>query len=78
MIRINLDKAKTIAHDVRRQARAAEFEPHDKVIATQIPGADAAVAEAARAAIRAKYANMQTQIDAADTPDEIKAALGID
>lgn len=77
MIRINVDKAKAIAHDMRRQARAAEFEPHDKVIAAQIPGADAAAAEAARAAIRAKYADMQTAIDAAATPDEIKAALGV-
>ena len=77
MIRINVDKAKAIAHDMRRQARAAEFAPHDKVIAAQIPGADAAAAEAARAAIRAKYADMQTAIDAAATPDEIKAALGV-
>jgi hypothetical protein len=34
-------------------------------------------AEAARQAIRDKYAAMQTQIDAASTPQEIKAALGI-
>ena len=78
MIRIDIAKAKAIAHDMRRQARAAEFEPYDKVIAAQIPGADAAAAEAARAAIRAKYADMQTAIDAAATPDEIKAALGAD
>lgn len=76
MIRINVEKAKAVAHDMRRQARAAEFEPHDKVIAAQIPGADAAAAESARSAIRAKYAHMQTQIDAASTPDEIRAALG--
>lgn len=76
MITINIDKAKAIAHDRRRAARAEEFKPHDEVIAKQIPGADAAAAEAARAAIRAKYAAMQTQIDAAATPDEIKAALG--
>jgi len=77
MIRVNLNKAKTIAHDMRREARAAEFEPHDKVIAAQIPGVDAAEAETARAAIRFKYAAMQSSIDAADTPEEIKAALGI-
>ena len=75
MIRINLDKAKAIGHDMRRQARANEFAPHDKVIAAQIPGADVAAAEAARAEIRAKYAAMQSAIDAAATPDEIKAAL---
>lgn len=76
MIRVNVDKAKAIAHDMRRQARAAEFAPHDEVIAKRIPGVAEAEAEAARAAIRAKYAVMQAEIDAASTPDEIKAALG--
>ncbi len=75
MIRINLDKAKGIGHDIRRAKRADEFAPHDKVIAAQIPGADAAAAEAARADIRAKYAAMQTAIDAAASPEDIKAAL---
>jgi hypothetical protein len=77
MIRINVDKAKAIAHDMRRQARAAEFAPHDEAIAKRIPGTMEADAEAARVAIRAKYADMQTAIDAATTPDEIKAALGV-
>ena len=77
MITINIDKAKAVAHDRRRAARAEEVKPHDDVIAKQIPGADAAAAEAARAAIRAKYADMQNQIDAAATPGEIKAALGV-
>jgi len=75
MIRINIDKAKQIAHDMRRAARADEFAPHDRVIAAQIPGADAAAAEAARADIRAKYAAMQTAIDTAASPEDIKAAL---
>ena len=74
MITINVDKAKAIAHDIRRAARATEFEPYDNAIAKQIPG-QAEGAEAARAAIRTKYAAMQTQIDAASTVDEIKAAL---
>lgn len=77
MIRINIDKAKNIAHDMRRAARAEEFKPHDEVIMKQIPGVDAQQAEAARQAIRDKYAAIQTQIDAAATPDEIKAALGV-
>jgi hypothetical protein len=76
MITINIVKAKMIAHDRRRSARAAEFEPYDSVIAKQIPGASAQEAEAARQQIRDKYAAMQTAIDAAQTPDEIKAALG--
>lgn len=76
MIVVNIDKAKTIAHDMRRAARAEEFKPHDEVIMKQIPGVDAQAAEAARQAIRDKYAAIQTQIDAATTPEEIKAALG--
>jgi hypothetical protein len=43
----------------------------------QIPGADAAVAEEARQAIREKYSDVQDAIDAAETPDEIKAALEV-
>lgn len=77
MIVINLDKAKAIGHARRREARAEEFKPYDEVIMKQIPGNDAVVAEAARAAIRAKYADIQNQIDTASSPDEIKAALGI-
>jgi hypothetical protein len=77
MIKINVDKAKNIAHEIRRSARAEEFKPHDEVIMKQIPGVDAANAEAARQAIRDKYAAIQADIDAAATPDEIKAALGI-
>ena len=75
MITVNLDKAKAIGHDKRRAARAEEFKPHDEVIMKQIPNADAVVAEAARAAIRTKYEQVQTVINAATTPDEIKAAL---
>ena len=77
MITINMDKAKNIAHDMRRAARAEEFKPHDEIIMKQIPGVDAQQAEAARQAIRDKYAAIQAQIDAATTPDEIKAALGV-
>lgn len=73
-IGINLDKAKAIAHDARRAARAAEFAPLD--IKATIPS-EAAAAEAARQAVRDKYAEMQTQIDAAQSPDEIKAAAGL-
>jgi hypothetical protein len=71
-ITINIDKAKTIAHDKRREARSAEFAPLD--IKATIPS-EATAAEAARQAVREKYATMQTAIDAATTPDEIKAAM---
>ena len=77
MISINITKAKAIAHDMRRAARAEEFAPHDEVIAKRIPGVAEAEAEAARAAIRVKYAVIQDQIEAAATPDEIKTALGV-
>lgn len=78
MITINLDKAKSIAHDKRRAARAEEFKPHDEVIMKQIPGNDAAVAEAARQEIRNKYADMQVAIDAAESANELKVILGLD
>jgi hypothetical protein len=73
---IDVTKAKAIGHDMRRAARAEEFKPYDDAIAKQIPGAVDG-AEAARQAIRDKYAAIQTSINAATTPDEIKAALGI-
>jgi hypothetical protein len=75
MITVNMTKAKAIAHEARRAARAAEFEPHDTVIMKQIPGVNAASAEAARQAIRDKYAALQAQMDAAQTPEELKALL---
>ena len=74
MITINITKAKTVAHTLRRAARAVEFQPYDDAIAKQIPGQTDG-AEAARALIRAKYATMQTDIEAASTIDEIKAAM---
>ena len=74
MITINIDKAKAIGHDMRRAARAEEFKPHDEAIAKQIPG-QMEGAEAARQVIRTKYVAVQTAIDAASTPEQIKAAL---
>jgi hypothetical protein len=72
MIVINITKAKNIAHDARRAARSAEFAPLD--IKATIPS-EAAAAEAARQTVRTKYATMQSAIDAATTPTEIKAAM---
>jgi hypothetical protein len=77
MIRINIDKAKAVAHDMRRAKRADEFAPYDKIIAAQIPGTDAASAEQARKDIRLKYGLIQEAIDLSTSTDEIKAALGI-
>lgn len=73
-IGLNINKAKDIAHEVRRAKRAEEFAPLD--IKATIP-AEAVAAEAARQAVRNKYEEMQTAIDAAATPEEIKAAAGL-
>lgn len=67
---INLDKAKAIVHDKRRAVRAAEFAPLD--VKATIPS-EAAAAEAARQAIREKYATIQSNIDSASGVDELKA-----
>ena len=75
MISIDMTKAKDIAHEKRRAARAEEFKPYDEVIMKQIPGVAAQQAEAARQAIREKYAALQAQMDAAQTADELKALL---
>jgi hypothetical protein len=71
----DLDRCRVIGHDIRRAKRAEEFAPHDELIAKQIPGADAAAAEAARQVVRDKYAEVQDAIDAAETPDDIKVVL---
>ncbi len=73
----DIDRCKIIGHEMRRAARAVEFAPHDEVIAKQIPGVDAVEAEAQRQRIRDKYAVIQEQIDAAETTNDIKTALGI-
>lgn len=74
MIQINMTKAKAIAHDARRAARAKEFEPFDNAIAKQIPG-QADGAETKRQKIRDKYTAIQAQMDAAQTPDQLKALM---
>jgi hypothetical protein len=74
MITININKAKDIAHDIRRAKRSEEFAPLD--VQATIPS-QASAAESARQVIRDKYAAMQTQINSASTPEEIKTALGV-
>ena len=72
MITININKAKAIAHDVRRAARAEEFKPLD--VKATIPS-EAAQAETDRQAVRGKYATMQAAIDAAVDGEAIKGAM---
>ena len=75
MITVNIDKAKVISHDKRREARSAEFAPLDEVIMKQIPNTDAVAVEAERQAIRDKYAGLQADIDAAADVDALKAIV---
>ena len=69
MISININKAKDIVHDIRRAKRTAEFAPLD--IKATIPS-EAAAAEAARQAVREKYAAIQVDIDAAADVTQLK------
>ncbi|NWK62807.1 hypothetical protein HYI12_09515 [Acinetobacter sp. SwsAc3] len=69
MIQVDILKAKEIAHEKRRAARALEFAPLD--IQTTIP-AMAEQAETKRAEIRDKYAEIQVQIDEANSVDALK------
>jgi hypothetical protein len=77
MITINMDKAKEIAHNLRREKREEEFAPLDAIIMKQIPGQSADSVEQQRQAIRDKYAVMQNDINAAQAPQELKNILGI-
>lgn len=72
MITVNIDKAKAIAHDIRRAKRAAEFAPLD--VKATIPS-EAAAAEASRQSIREKYATMQVKIEQAQSIDAVKMAI---
>ena len=72
MITVNVDKAKGIAHEVRRAKRTEEFAPLD--IKATIPS-EATAAEEARVAIRAKYAAIQAEIDAAADVDSLKTIV---
>ena len=66
---IDITKAKVIAHDARRAARSLEFAPLD--VKATIPS-EAAAAEAARQAVREKYAAIQADIDSAPGIPELK------
>ena len=74
MITIDMNKAKVIAHDVRRSVRNAAFAPLD--IKATIPH-EAEAAEASRATIRAADADLQISMDAASTSDELKALMTV-
>lgn len=69
---IDIPKAKAIAHEMRRAARSQEFAPLD--LKATIPS-ESAAAEAARQAVREKYAAVQTAIDAASDVDSLKTIV---
>lgn len=68
MIQINLDKAKEISHDKRRNKRAELFKRLD--IEATVPSL-AEQAEVQRQAIRDELAVIQTEIDSAATVEEL-------
>ena len=72
MITVNLTKAKAITHDARRAARAQEFAPLD--VKATIPS-EAEAAEAARQAVRVRYAEMQAAVDAAADVAALKTIM---
>lgn len=76
MIIINLDKAKEITHDKRREERASEFKPLDEAITINIANPDkVAEIEAERQTVRDKYAEIQININVCTTTDELKAII---
>lgn len=75
MIKIDMLKAKEIAHKYRRAKRELEFTPYDEVIMKQIPGVDKDAAEIARQAIRAKYDTIQVSIDACTDAAQLKQIM---
>ena len=73
---INLDKAKEITHAKRKEVRAEEFAPYDKIMGLHIPGTDAQIAESERMLIRAKYDIIQQDINNCSDVDSLKAIHG--
>lgn len=72
MIQINLDKAKEISHDKRRTKREELFKPLDIQATTPM---FAEQAEQQRQAIRNEFAVIQTEIDDAESVDQLKVII---
>ena len=72
MIQVNLDKAKEISHEKRRNKRADLFKQLD--IEATVP-ALAEQAEAKRQIIRDEFAVIQTEIDDAESVDQLKVII---
>lgn len=72
MIQIDLDKAKEISHEKRRAKRADLFKQLD--IEATVPVL-AEQAEAKRQIIRDEFAAIQTEIDNAESVDQLKVII---
>jgi hypothetical protein len=72
MIKVNIDKAKDMVHDLRRSARAEEFKPYDEIIMKQIPTMDLTEVEQERQKIRDKYSELQDNINNVESLEELK------
>lgn len=72
MIFVDLNRAKELAHELRRSQRTKEFAPLD--IKATIPS-EAVEAEAKREQIRSKYTTMQETIDLVRNVDELRSVL---
>ena len=73
MIKVNITKAKVIANDIRRAARAKAFASLD--VEATVPSL-AVEAEAKRAVIRQDDAIIQTMIDGAKDIQELSVLVG--
>ena len=72
MISINLNKAKAIAHEYRREKRSELLVPLDAK--TLIP-VFSATAEQERQVIREKFAVIQQEIDAAESLNDLQQLI---
>lgn len=72
MIKVDMTKAKEIAHEVRRNDRDAKMKPLD--VEATIP-AKAEQAESQRQAVRDANSVVQSEIDSSTNTDELKLAL---
>ena len=77
MIIVDMNKAKDIGNQMRREKAQSYFAHYDRIIELNIPGQEEkrAEAEVKRAIIRQKDAVCQTAIDAATIAEQIKQAL---
>jgi len=74
MITIDLNKMKSIAHTIRRNTRERLLQPHDVIVAKNIPN-EVEAAEAARVSIREANAAVQVSLDAAETEEEVRTIV---